>query len=111
MSIVRRLLVDPQVGPWLWWGLLGGALLGAILTTLLIRYDLISPIVAVAALFTGAMYQMWQVLQEPYPLLPGTPHDLYFIGWPITLGVALAVGGCEWLIRSKLSSSGDSDSR
>lgn len=52
-----------------------------------------------------------RVLQEPYPLHPGTPYDLYLIGWPITLELDHAAGGLEWLTRRKLSSHSEPASR
>jgi hypothetical protein len=94
------LLLSAQVGPWLWWMILGGASIGAVLAVSFARYDLLSPLVVVAAVYAVATYFMWNALQTPAPLLPGTPYDLYFLGWPLLLGVAVAVGYVEHRVRS-----------
>ncbi len=94
------LLLSVQVGPWLWWAGLGGALVGAVLTVSFVRYDLLSPLAVVAAVYAMATYFMWQALQSSVPLLPGTPYDLYLIGWPLLLGAAVAVGYVEHRVRS-----------
>ena len=93
-------LLSIQVGPWLWWGFLGGAVVGAVLTISIVRYGLVSPLVSMGLVYGVAMYQMWQVLQDPYPYLPGTPLDLYFIGWPVLLVVALGSGLIERHLRA-----------
>jgi len=43
---------------------------------------------------------MWNALQGPAPLLPGTPYDLYLIGWPLLLVAAVTVGYLEHRVRS-----------
>jgi hypothetical protein len=93
------LLLSVQVGPWLWWAALGGASVGAVLAVSFVRYDLLSPLAVVAAVYGVATYLMWEALQGPAPLLPGTPYDLYLIGWPLLLGVAVAVGYVEHRVR------------
>lgn len=94
------LLLSVQVGPWLWWAGLGGASVGAVLAASFVRYDLLSPIAVVTAVYGVATYLMWNALQGPAPLLPGTPYDLYLIGWPLLLGVAVAVGYVEHRVLS-----------
>lgn len=97
------LLFSVQVGPWLWWAGLGGASIGAVLAISFVRYDLLSPLVVVAAVYGVMTYLMWKVLQAPEPMLPGTPYDLYLIGWPPLLGVAVVVGYLEHRVRSSRS--------
>jgi len=99
------LLLSVQVGPWLWWAILGGALVGAVLAVSFVRYDLWSPLIVVAAVYGVMTYLMWTVLQAPAPMLPGTPYDLYLIGWPPLLGVAVVVGYLEHRVRSSHSPS------
>jgi hypothetical protein len=94
------LLLSAQVGPWLWWMILGGAFVGAVVTVSFVRYDLRFPTVVVAAVYAVATYFMWNALQASAPLLPGTPYDLYFLGWPLLLGAAVAVGYVEHRVRS-----------
>jgi hypothetical protein len=98
-----RLLLSVQVGPWLWWAGLGGASVGAVLAVSFVRYDLLSPLAVVAAVYAVMTYRMWKVLQAPAPMLPGTPYDLYLIGWPLLLGAAVAVGYVEHRVRSSRS--------
>ncbi|QKY20976.1 hypothetical protein B4589_011545 [Halolamina sp. CBA1230] len=97
------LLLSVQVGPWLWWAILGGALVGAVLAISFVRYDLLSPLVVVAAVYAVMTYFMWQAMQARGVLLPGKPYDLYLIGWPPLLGAAVAVGYLEHRVRSSRS--------
>ena len=101
---LRALLLTAQVGPWLWWAFLGGALVGAVLAVSLVQYNLLSPLIVVAAVYGVATYLMWIVLQAPEPPLPGTPYDLYLVGWPLLLGAAVAIGYLEHRVRSGRSS-------
>lgn len=94
-------LLSVQVGPFLWWGFLGGALVGAVLAVTIVQYGFLSPLLSVVLVYGVAMYQMWQALQAPYPLLPGTPLDIFFIGWPLLLGLALGSGLIERRVRAK----------
>ena len=94
------LLLSVQVGPWLWWAGLGGTSLGAMLAVSFVRYDLLSPLAVVAVVYAVATYLMWNALQGPAPLLPGTPYDLYLIGWPLLLVAAVTVGYLEHRVRS-----------
>lgn len=102
-------LVSIQIGPWLWWAFLGGAVVGAVLAVTFVNYRLVSPLISVTLVYTVAMYQMWQALQSPYPLLPGTPLDLYLVGWPLLLALALATGIIERRIRGARPSSENSE--
>lgn len=88
-----------QVGPVLVYAFAGGAVVGAALAVAAVRYRLVFPAVVVAAVFAVSMYRMWQVMQEPYVLLPGTPYDLYLVGWPVTLALAVAAGVVERAFR------------
>lgn len=102
-------LVSIQIGPWLWWAFLGGAVVGAVLAVTFVNYRLVYPLISVTLVYTVAMYQMWQALQSPYPLLPGTPLDLYLVGWPLLLALALATGIIERRIRGGRPSSENSE--
>lgn len=93
-------LVSVQIGPWLWWALLGGAVVGAVLAVTVARYGLVSPLLSVTLVYGVAMYRMWQALQSPNPLLPGTPLDLYLVGWPLLLVVAIGSGLVERRVRT-----------
>jgi len=93
-------LFSVQVGPWLIYAFGGGALLGALLAVTVVRYRLVTPTVVVAVLFAVAMYRMWQAMQGPYTLLPGTPYDIYLVAWPVVLGIAITVGFVEYTIRA-----------
>lgn len=88
-----------QVGPWLWWALLGGAVVGAVLTVAFVRYRLVSPVLVVALVYAFTMYRMWLILQPPNTLFPPTPLGVYLIGWPLLLGMALVVGRVESTVR------------
>lgn len=93
-------LLSVQVGPWLVYAFGGGALVGAVLAVSVVRYRLVTPVLTVAAIFGVAMYRMWQAMQAPYVLLPGTPYDLYLVGWPVVLGTAITVGFVEHAVRA-----------
>ena len=102
-------LVSIQIGPWLWWAILGGAVLGAVLSVTVVRYRFVSPLLSVAVVYGVTMYQMWQALQSPYPLLPGTPLDFYLLGWPLLLLLALAIGFVERRVRATKPAAGNSE--
>lgn len=92
-------LASRHVKPWLWWTLLGGALVGAVLAITYCQYDLVAPTLSVARVHLVLMLQIWQLLRAPHPLLPGTPYDSYYIGWPVLLGLALIAGVIEQRVR------------
>lgn len=102
-------LVSSQIGPWLWWALLGGAVVGAVLAVTFARYGLVSPLLSVTLVYGVAMYRMWQALRSPNPLLPGTPLDLYLVGWPLLLALALGCGLIERRVRGVEPSSENSE--
>ena len=109
LSDVAWALVSIQVGPWLWWAILRGAVLGAVLAVTVVRYGLVSPLLSVAVVYVATMYRMWQALQSPNPLLPGTPLDLYLLSWPLLLGLALTIGLAERRVRAAKPTAGDSE--
>lgn len=90
-----------QVGPWLWWGYLGGALAGAVLAVSDVRYRLVSPTLAVVVVYAVATYETVQLVDGPYVPLPGTPYDLFLIGWPVVLLGAGVAGVVERRIRCR----------
>lgn len=94
-------LFTVQVGPWLAYAFGGGALVGAVLAVGVVRYRLVAPIVVVVVLYGVAMYEMWQAMEGPSMLLPGTPYDLFLVGWPVVLGLAVAGGFVERLVRGR----------
>lgn len=93
-------LFTVQVGPWIVYAFGGGALLGALLAVSIVRYRLVTPTATVAVLFGAAMYRTWQAMQSPSVLLPGTPYDIYLVGWPVVLGAAITVGFVEHTVRA-----------
>lgn len=97
---VAAALVSAQVGPWLWWALLGGAVVGGALAATVVRHGLVAPLLGVAVVYVATLYRMWQVLRSPNPPLPGTPLDLYLVGWPLLLALALALGVLERQVRA-----------
>ena len=112
---LRNLLLEAHVGPWLWWAFLGGALVGGVLAVLLVQYNLLSPIIVVAAVYGVATYLMLTIVQPPYLMLtlqalelplPGTPYDLYLVGWPLLLGAAVAIGYLEHRLQAGRSPNG-----
>lgn len=102
-------LFTVQTGPWVWWALLGGVVVGAVLGVTLVRYGLLSPVLVVAVAYAVTVYRTWEALRSPSPLLPGTPLDLYALGWPVLLGVALGCGLVERRVRSVGRTRGSSD--
>jgi hypothetical protein len=98
-------LVSIQIGPWLWWAFLGGAILGGLLGMSYTTYNLVSPLLTVVVVYGVAMYQMWLALRSPYPLLPGTPLDIYLISWPLLLLLAVGSGFVEHRLRDRPSDS------
>lgn len=92
-------LASRHVEPWLWWILLGGALVGAVLAITYCQYGLVTPTLSVVSVYLVSMLQMWQLLRAPHPLLPGTPYDSYYIGWAVLLGLALIAGVIEQRVR------------
>jgi predicted membrane protein len=102
-------LVSLQIGPFLWWALLGGVVIGIGLAVTVVRYGLISPLLSVVAVYGMTMYLMWQALQSPNPLQPGTPLDIYLISWPLLLIIALSSGLVERRLRNRYSSPEDTE--
>lgn len=104
-----RLLFDAQVGPWLWWAIGGGAVVGAVWAVALLRDGLLAPLLCVASLYCVAVYETWQLLRAPEPVLPGTPLDLYLVGWPLVLGLAGGLGLVERRVRTGRAGAGEPD--
>jgi len=92
-------LFTVQVGPWLVYAFGGAALVGAALAVSFDRYGLVGPTVAVTCLFAVAVYQLWQALRSPYVVLVGDPFQIYLVGWPVVLCVAVLVGLAERYVR------------
>ena len=95
-------LFDPQVGPVLWWVILGGGIVGAVVAVTVVRYRLVAPALSAVVAYTYSVYQMWLALQSTALLLPGTPYDIYVVGWPVVLLLAVGVGAIEWRVRTAL---------
>lgn len=96
-----RLLFDAQVGPWLWWSIAGGAVVGAVVAVALVRDGLVAPLLGVALTYGFAVYETWELLRAPEPVLPGTPLDLYLVGWPLVLVLAVVLGAGERRVRTR----------
>jgi hypothetical protein len=110
LADLMAMLVSIQVGPFLWWAILGDAVVGAMIATAYTRFGLVKPLVSVVVVFAVTMYQMRQVLQAPEPALPGTPLNLYLIGWPLLLLTALGSGLIERRVRASNASANDLES-
>ena len=100
-----RMLLSVQVGPWLWWAIVGGAAVGAYVGATLTT-GRVGPTALVACAYLLVSYRMWLVLREPHVLLPGTPLDLYLVGWPVLLGLAALADRLEGRVRSRSAGSG-----
>jgi hypothetical protein len=74
------------------WTGVGLFLLAAIPVYLLIQYSLLSPLVIFSLNLTLA-------LRAELSASPGEPLNIQFIAWFIPLGIAVAFGGIEYLIR------------
>jgi len=102
-------LFTVQVGPWLVYAFGGAAVVGATLAVSFDRYGLVGPTAAVACLFAVTVYQLWQALQNPAVLLVGDPFQLYLVGWPVVLCVALLVGLGERYVRGSAGGARDAE--
>ena len=100
-----QILLSVQVGPWLWWAIVGGAAVGAYVGATLAA-GRVGPTAVVAFAYLVVSYRMWLLLQEPNVLLPGTPLDLYLVGWPLLFGLAALAGRLEGRFRSRSAGSG-----
>jgi hypothetical protein len=95
-------LFTVQVGPWLVYAFGGAAVVGATLAVSVDRYGLVGPTAAVACLFAVTVYQLWQALQSPAVLLVGDPFQIYLVGWPVVLAVAVFAGLVERYVRATM---------
>ena len=100
-----QMLLSVQVGPWLWWAIVGGAAVGANVGATLAA-GRVGPTAVVAFAYLVVSYRMWLLVQEPHVLLPGTPLDLYLVGWPLLFGLAALAGRLEGRFRSRSAGSG-----
>jgi hypothetical protein len=94
-------LTSVQIGPFLWWALLGGAVVGVAVAVAVRQYGLVSPLLSVVFLYTATAYLMWERLRAPAPLMPGTPLDIYLLGWPLVLALAVGMGLVEHRLRER----------
>ena len=104
---VSAALVSIQIGPWLWWALLGGAIVGAVLIITLVRDRVVTPVLSITILYGVMMYLMWQAMQSPYSIFPPTPLDLYLLGWPLLIVVVLISRFLELKTRDGKRTNGD----
>lgn len=109
MANVLDALVSTQIGPFLWWALLGGEVIGAVIGVSVIQHRLISPLLSIIIFYGVTICQMWQSLHSPNPLQPGTPLDIYLIGWPLLLTFILGSGLVELRLRGRTPSSGNGE--
>lgn len=96
-----RLLFSVQVGPWLWWSIVGGAVVGTVVAVALVRDGLVAPLLGVGLLYGIAVYETWQLLHAPEPVLPGTPLDLSLVGWPLVLALVVGLALGERRLRTR----------
>ena len=101
-----RLLFSAQVGPWLWWSIVGGAVVGAVVSVALVRDGLVAPLLGVGLLYGVAVYETWQLLRAPEPVLPGTPLDIYLVGWPLVLALVVGLALGERRLRTSQAENG-----
>lgn len=101
-----RLLFSAQVGPWLWWSMVGGAVVGAVVAVAFARDGLVTPLLGVGLLYAIAVYETWQLLRAPEPVLPGTPLDLYLVGWPLVFALAVGLALGERRLRTRRTEDG-----
>ncbi|QKY20050.1 hypothetical protein B4589_006535 [Halolamina sp. CBA1230] len=100
-SSVVGALASVQIGPFLWWALVGGAVVGVVVAVAVRQYGLVSPLLSVVIVYGATVYLMWQALRSPNPLLPGTPLDVYLVGWPLLLVLVVGVGVVERQLRGR----------
>jgi cation transport ATPase len=94
-------LFTVQVGPWLVYAFGGAFVVGAVMAVSIVRYRLAMPSLVVLAAFAVAVYRTWELLQRSVTLLPGTPFDIYLVGWPVVLGLAVGGGLVERRVRGR----------
>jgi cation transport ATPase len=92
-------LFTVQVGPWLVYAFGGAFVVGAVVAVSAVRYRLATPSLVVFTAFAVAVYRMWVLLRQSVTLLPGTPFDIYLVGWPVVLGLAVGSGLVERRVR------------
>lgn len=104
-----RLQFSAQVGPWLWWSIAGGAVVGTVWAVALVREGLVAPLLGVALTYGVAVHETLKLLGAPEPVLPGTPLDLYLVGWPLVVVLAVALAVAERRLRVRNAGSGGPD--
>jgi hypothetical protein len=93
-------LFTVQVGPWLVYAFCGAFAVGAVVVVSAVRYRLVTPSLVVLAALVVAIYRTWELLQRSVTLLPGTPFDIYLVGWPVVLGLGIGSGLVERRMRT-----------
>ncbi|ADD04856.1 uncharacterized protein Nmag_1276 [Natrialba magadii ATCC 43099] len=88
--------------------LVGQLLVGAVTAVMLVRHRLVTPLVALTALFSWLSYRTWLSLEATRELgaTPGIspqPDALYVALWFVPLTIALVLGGLEYLLRARVS--------
>ena len=89
-----------NIGMTVW--MVGGAIIvGFIVGLLLARYRLVAPILTVVGLLSWATYETWQSIPPSGAsvALVGYLLTLYLWGWYLILGLALAAGLIEYVLR------------
>lgn len=100
-SGVTGALTSAQIGPFLWWALLGGAVVGVAVAVAVRQYGLVSPLLGVLVVYGVTVFLMWRTLRSPNPLMPGTPLDVYLVGWPLLLVLVVGSGVVERRLRER----------
>lgn len=100
---IFRWLTTAETALLAWSTLAGVFVVGAGVGTLSEEYGVIMPAVAVGMSFVGAALASLEGLFAPTASAGPSPFLLYVVYWPVVLLFALLLGGCEHLVRGRLS--------
>lgn len=90
-----------SLSPYILWAILGGVIVGGIITLLYVNYGLVAPLLASLLTLFVSGYVTWGMYHSNGGAVLAaawTPMTIYVTFWPVIVGVVLVIGGAEWAL-------------